>query len=478
LVDKQANAIRQQLVNGSENNPNDFPARYQESDSGRRIFVLLLMVLCISFGGYYLIFRFATQSIDDQARAEMKSRVEVALDIESRRLGDLLTEYAFWDLAHKHLIQQPDPQWADENIGTYMADNLSIALSIAVRGDNSEAIAFRDGKQATGVLAGLRRAGLDKLVPVIRADTSRPDPQNAFIDLDGQLLLLAVDTFTPEFERSPAADGAYLLIARRISAEYIATIGELYKIPNLRFAGGAAIDPALSHTIQDLEAKSRLTLVWDERSPAKNTSHRIALPLTATFLLMVVISGWIIRMDIGRRQQQEQMLRELATHDPLTGIYNRRQFFRLAHRELGRTNREKIAMSLLILDLDHFKQVNDQYGHVAGDQLLINTAKVLFEGLREFDVIARYGGEEFVILLPNTNLKQAQEIAERLRVLVEQSVLLFRTVSLQVTVSIGITTYRYKEEPRELLARADHALYAAKSAGRNQCHVAGSHGPD
>jgi diguanylate cyclase (GGDEF)-like protein len=457
LVDNQAGAIRQQLVNRSENNPNDFPARYQESDSGRRIFVLLLLVLCISFGGYYLIFRFATQSIDDQARAEMKSRVEVALDIESRRLGDLLTEYAFWDLAHKNLIQQPDPQWADENIGTYMADNLSIA---------------------TGVLAGLRRAGLDKLVPVIRADTSRPDPQNAFIDLDGQLLLLAVDTFTPEFERSPAADGAYLLIARDISPEYIATIGELYKIPNLRFAGGAAIDPALSHTIQDLEAKSRLTLVWDERSPAKNTSHRIALPLTATFLLMVVISGWIIRMDIGRRQQQEQMLRELATHDPLTGIYNRRQFFRLAHRELGRTNREKIAMSLLILDLDHFKQVNDQYGHVAGDQLLINTAKVLFEGLREFDVIARYGGEEFVILLPNTNLKQAQEIAERLRVLVEQSVLLFRTVSLQVTVSIGITTYRYKEEPRELLARADHALYAAKSAGRNQCHVAGSHGPD
>ncbi|WP_428609256.1 sensor domain-containing diguanylate cyclase [Sedimenticola sp.] len=459
-------------MNRSENSADNFPVRYQESDSGRRIFVPLLLVLCISLSSYFYIFQFATENIDNQAQLEMKDRVEVALNIESRRLGDLLTEYAFWDVSHLNLIQKPDAKWADENIGSYMADNLSMALSIAVRGDDKESIAYRNGKEVKGVLPKIRQAGIDPLIALIRKNTRQPDPQNAFITVDGQLMLLAVDTFTPEFEDSPAADGSYLLIARSVTPDYIASIGDLYKIPNLRIARGPISDANLFHTITDLNKNAAVTLTWDERSPATAISYQVAMPLTGIFLLMVLISAWIIRMDIYRRQQQEKILRDLATHDPLTGIYNRRQFFQLAHQELGRTNREQSAMSLLILDIDHFKQINDQFGHLAGDQLLINTATVLSAGLREFDIIARYGGEEFVILLPNTNLNQANEIAERLREQVEETALQFENDSLNVTISIGITTYRFHEETRELLARADHALYAAKHAGRNRCRVA------
>lgn len=463
-------------VNRAESDTNSFPRRYQESDSGRRIFLLLLLVLVTSLGSFFYIFRFATTSIDRQAQLEMKNRVEVALDIEAQRLGDLLTEYAYWDQGHQNLILKTDPAWADPNIGAYMAESLSMALSIAVTGDDREAIAYREGVQVSGLLPKLLRAGVDQMLPRLRGDMSEPQPMHAYLSLEGELLLVAVDTFTPEFEHSPPADGSYLLIARSITPEYVARIGELYRIPNLRFAGDATPAPNLAHTLSDLSARHRATLTWDDLSPASIISYRVAMPLIGTFLLMVLISAWIIRMDIRSRQKQARLLRELASHDPLTGIYNRRQFFQLAHRELGRTNRERSAMSLLILDLDHFKQVNDRFGHVAGDQLLINTARVLSEGLREFDIIARYGGEEFVILLPNTDLNQARDIAERLRGQVEQAVLPFGQELLRVTVSIGITSYHYQEEPRELLARADHALYAAKSAGRNRCRVAGAAG--
>ncbi len=444
---------------------------HQESDSGWRIYVPLLLVLLISLGSYLYIFNFATKSIDQQARIEMKQRVQVALDVEARRLGDLLTEYAYWDEAHQKLIKQLDREWADSNIGAYMADNLSIRLSIAVRGDDTEAVAFLDGEPVGDLLPRLRQAGLDKLMSDIRAEMTRPDPQTAYMNLDGDLLMVSVDHFTPEFEYSPQADGSFLLLARSLSPEYVKAIGELYHIPNLRFTAERQLADEMFQPITDINSVSTQILTWDERSPVSSISVQVALPLTGTFLLMVVIGLWIIHADISRRRAQERILRELATHDPLTGIYNRRQFFQLAQQELGRTNREKGAMSLLILDVDHFKQVNDRYGHLAGDRLLINTAEVLSSGLRDFDIIARYGGEEFVILLPNTQLSQACEIAERLRSEVECSMVVFEGQEIRVTVSIGVTAYRYQEQSRELLARADRALYRAKNDGRNRCCV-------
>jgi len=168
-----------------------------------------------------------------------------------------------------------------------------------------------------------------------------------------------------------------------------------------------------------------------------------------------------------------EKLAKLATTDSLTGIANRREFFHAATKEISRAQRNERALSVLIFDIDHFKNVNDQYGHAAGDDVLKNIVATCNEALREIDTIGRIGGEEFGILLPETDLRAAASVAERLR----QSMKVIRpggsATTGTVTMSIGVAQWRASHEDfEELMARADRALYDAKRAGRNQVSVA------
>lgn len=164
-----------------------------------------------------------------------------------------------------------------------------------------------------------------------------------------------------------------------------------------------------------------------------------------------------------------EKLAKLATTDSLTGIANRREFFHAATKEISRAQRNDRALSVLIFDIDHFKTINDQYGHAAGDEVLINIVATCNRALREIDTIGRIGGEEFGILLPETELAEAASVAERLR----QSMKAIRpggsATTGTVTMSIGVAQWRASHEDfEELMARADGALYEAKRNGRNQ----------
>ena len=168
-------------------------------------------------------------------------------------------------------------------------------------------------------------------------------------------------------------------------------------------------------------------------------------------------------------KQTEAALQKLAITDPLIGCFNRRHFFSLAENELIRATRYNHQLSVFMIDIDYFKQVNDTYGHSVGDQVLIAIARRIETFLRSTDIFARYGGEEFVILLPETNDAQAWQIAERLREKVAEP---FKVNGLEILVSIslGLSCWRSKDEILldALLDRADQALYAAKRTGRNQ----------
>lgn len=162
-----------------------------------------------------------------------------------------------------------------------------------------------------------------------------------------------------------------------------------------------------------------------------------------------------------------QAMAELSRTDPLTGLYNRRAFDEHAEALLARSQRYGHALSMAMLDLDEFKQVNDDFSHGVGDQVLVRTAEVLTGMLRETDLVARYGGEEFVIAFPETSAEDATALAERIRERFERtdwSDLLSRTV----TVSIGLAVVRNGEQLTDALARADRRLYKAKSEGRNR----------
>ena len=181
-----------------------------------------------------------------------------------------------------------------------------------------------------------------------------------------------------------------------------------------------------------------------------------------------------IVLDINQRKLMEQELERLATHDPLTGLFNRRQLERQLNDEMARSERYQRPLSLLWLDVDHFKSINDRYGHLAGDQVLRELSRVLQSSVRSVDYVARYGGEELVIILPEVDESEAREMAERLRHKVEAHRIAIPSGKLvKITVSMGVATYpAHAGELSEVIRKADEAMYQAKRLGRNRVVVA------
>jgi diguanylate cyclase len=179
--------------------------------------------------------------------------------------------------------------------------------------------------------------------------------------------------------------------------------------------------------------------------------------------------------EINERQRAEDKLKRIASVDFLTGLFNRRHFFEIARQEFIKSDRYKRALSIVIFDLDLFKNVNDTYGHLVGDQALMHIGNLVQEITRQPDIAARYGGEEFVILLPETDRPSAQVFAERLRQFVENSPVSYNNILIHLTISVGVSGKDGEsgsEDFDQLISQADEALYKAKSAGRNKviCH--------
>ena len=220
--------------------------------------------------------------------------------------------------------------------------------------------------------------------------------------------------------------------------------------------------------------------LWVYRPHVLNSELEILQ--TVAFLLVMaeitVIGGFISGLRGKLRQRNRELgaameqIRELVNVDSLTGVYNRRRLFEVIHEESSRYSRSPGSFSICLLDIDHFKQVNDTYGHQAGDIILKAVAQGVAGDLRTIDCFGRYGGEEFLIVLPQTPLDGARIKAER--VLARVASLKFPLIGddFQVTVSIGVAEYHNDETTDDTLQRADKALYEAKDAGRNVVRVA------
>ncbi|MGD8861868.1 MAG: GGDEF domain-containing protein [Myxococcales bacterium] len=170
---------------------------------------------------------------------------------------------------------------------------------------------------------------------------------------------------------------------------------------------------------------------------------------------------------------QRQMF-ESASRDALTQVYNKRYFVERLHSEFAFARRHGVPLSLIIFDIDHFKQVNDTHGHLAGDYVLAELAKVVSPAIRSEDTFARYGGEEFVIMSRSTDPPSAAVVSERVRAAVEAHDFVYEGVPIPVTISAGLAATPHPEvqSPEDLVARADRALYEAKRGGRNQVVIA------
>jgi diguanylate cyclase (GGDEF)-like protein len=176
----------------------------------------------------------------------------------------------------------------------------------------------------------------------------------------------------------------------------------------------------------------------------------------------------VLDLQEGLLRTQEE-LRHLATHDQLTGIFNRPTIVESLERELTRAARERTPVSVAIADLDHFKRINDNYGHAAGDAVLAVAAARMRSVLRKYDAIGRYGGEEFLVVLPACDAAGAADVATRILKAVCEAPVDVAGGALGMAVSVGVSTTRSgTESAAELIAGADRALYRAKAAGRNR----------
>ncbi len=226
-----------------------------------------------------------------------------------------------------------------------------------------------------------------------------------------------------------------------------------YKVGDIR--GGISVSLPASDIIAQIRTSKIYIVVF-----------ALTLLITLTGIILL-ISNQLIR----ELQNAEKRLYEMATRDFLTGLLNRREGFRRFQEEISKSSRNLQPLTAIILDIDHFKTVNDTYGHLAGDKVLQVLPDTLIPVLRDYDIFCRYGGEEFLLILPSTTLQKGVEIAERLRKKIAESRFPVKNeTTVTLTVSLGVAQLTGNENENSLINRVDAALYKAKARGRNCVH--------
>ncbi|HIJ63056.1 MAG TPA: diguanylate cyclase [Rhodospirillaceae bacterium] len=277
-----------------------------------------------------------------------------------------------------------------------------------------------------------------------------------------------------------------LCILDQVSADHLEWLKQVHR--SLLFqdadprpaADGRGVEDGLAEKVSDRtgDCHAALRRLKDARRDMEVTGR--CLTGRAAEGLPVDPAGYMAFMNAvetyhaeGRRV--ELMLHQaLAETDPLTGLRNRRGMMRDLRREWMRADRNRETCCVALVDLDHFKEVNDTRGHLTGDKVLAETAAFFLRRLRSYDQVFRFGGEEFLFCLPHTDIPRAKRILDRLRLLMARLPLLDQEGHrFFVSISIGIADMLSRTPPEAAVARADHALYLAKAAGRNRVCVAG-----
>ncbi len=266
---------------------------------------------------------------------------------------------------------------------------------------------------------------------------------NPIIITNGNKVVIANDNFLSFFNYKSLED----------FVKYNSNIGNLF-IKNKDYFSLDAIDDDISWTDYVYKNKN-LTLVSILNKDGEPTVFEITINKLQEYEEDYVV----VFTDITAIQNEKKLLEEMAYTDHLTKIYNRQMFDQLYLKELENKKRYSDALSLIMLDIDHFKSVNDTYGHDVGDKVLITLTKLITKHLRTNDIFARWGGEEFMILLPRTNIDVAYNKAQELRHLIEQ----YRDNTIpSITISLGVTQILNSDNELSAFSRVDKALYQAK----------------
>ncbi len=334
--------------------------------------------------------------------------------------------------------------------------------------------------------AGRRIAEIVKKIQTIRHDEVKPSgAESTELSLDKPIAILSVEDNEMDFQNIKATLGHSGLVrienADDIGVGFDMLMEKSYDLIFVDYAlpSGNALEFMAMLAEKELEIPVVvITGKGDEMIASKVIQYGAYDYLPKSRIskrsLTRIIQNTIdkFRMKTEIKLAMEKMA-ELSTKDELTGLHNRRYFMEFAEREFSGTARYGHSLSLLMLDIDHFKGINDSYGHLAGDVVLRHTAGLLKDSIRKYDAACRYGGEEFAVIMPNTGLKDARTFCERLRKEAEETAVRYEDKKIFFTVSIGLAQFDPEIDKSivHLIKRADEGLYVAKEQGRNRVVV-------
>ncbi len=300
-------------------------------------------------------------------------------------------------------------------------------------------------------------------------DNYQQHKDNLMKTLDNIKNLLA----TPDFTEEANIITDNLNTVQEIEAEAFALISEGRREEAAELLRGwnyVNNQRELETTLESLTANIQ-EQIQGEVIAARNQTGILLAIVFAAFIILIIswtVSLQNIKDNYNKRREKEKEITYLSYHDSLTELYNRRYFMKVGEKIIKELTPQRENLTLMMIDIDHFKKVNDTYGHAGGDVVLQKLAVLLKNNIRNSDIPARLGGEEFGVLLPGASLESAREISERLRKSIEDNPTEFEGQKISITISIGLAEYQ-KDIPGidELLQNADEALYQAKESGRN-----------
>lgn len=436
--------------------------------SQKSVFLSILLMSVFAFGSVLVVLIYTLDLIEENDKANLTKRVEVAFDVESKRLKDTLTEYTYWDESHQRLIAnniKQDSSWAQENIGGYLTDAYGINLVLFGKPSDETFQGYKDGKFFTLSKAELFNDGFEGLF-----EQNKPIEAQAkhLFHFQKHVYIFSLNQFWSEETSKPVGDNSFMLFAKMLSEDYFSELSELYHLPSLKLSNQMQPSNEMSFLKLQGNNPSESFLTWKDNSLNTYKDNLIAIvSVISIFNFLLLINVFKQQAKLHKQSQRDLKIR--ATRDSLTGILNRRAFMEKANRVLSSKTLALQQYSLMMLDLDNFKMINDHLGHQVGDEALIEVSRVLQASVREEDIVGRFGGEEFIILLPKCSSDCAEQIAEKIR----SSVLAIDIKealnhNLSITVSIGISNFKQESKLEAIISLADKALYAAKANGKNQ----------
>ncbi len=431
----------------------------------RRLTFAVLAVIVLCLATILGLLAYASQVQREQTAMSVERQFQGLLQLQAEQLQQRVQDYAYWDDAIENVVVKPDQVWWAANAGDYALASFKMSFSMAVSGRN-EVILF---SQLEGLGLDAAALGADPAWRVLM-QKARAVEMGAAVDaravsgtvrVGGELFTVAASRFRPESDESlPNPDpDALLVFAQSLDKTLLPVAAQIMTLPQWQRVDAApASSTGLVLALADGQPAGVVT--WTLPDTGRQIVNAV-LPWLAGLLLVLVL---VLAQAARRTALLARGIADMALKDSLTQLGNRRSLHQAAQR-LADSSRPVSRFAVLMIDVDHFKRVNDQYGHERGDTVLADVARCIQQAARQGDYAIRYGGEEFAMVLDQVTQEQAVAVAERLH----QRIRATRPGDLPITVSIGVSLSEDgAADLFRVINRADEALYKAKDQGRDR----------